>query len=76
MAFTWHATRTITVGRSANGDRVACRRPLSGSGTEAREATTEPAVLRMVALGVPAAQVARFVYADGTLGRPLSAFAG
>jgi len=61
---------------SANGDRVACRRPLSGSGTEAREATTEPAVLRMVALGVPAAQVARFGYADGTLGRPLSAFAG
>jgi hypothetical protein len=30
----------------------------------------------MVALGVPAAQVARFGYADGTLGRPLSAFAG
>ena len=66
----------MPVGRSANGDRVACRRPLSGSGTEAREATTEPAVLRMVALGVPAAQVARFGYADGTLGRPFSAFAG
>jgi hypothetical protein len=47
----------------------------TGLGTEAREAATERAVLRMVALGVPAAQAARFGYADGCLGRRLSAFA-
>jgi hypothetical protein len=47
----------------------------TGSGTEAREAATERAVWRMVALGVPAAQAARFGYAGGCLGRLLSAFA-
>ena len=57
---------------SPNGHRVAGRRPVSGSGTEAREAATERAVLRMVAL---AAQAARFRYADGWLRRLLSAFA-
>ncbi|HEY5182334.1 MAG TPA: hypothetical protein VIJ07_21595 [Dermatophilaceae bacterium] len=60
---------------STNGDRVACLRPVSGSGTEAREAAAERAVLRMVALGVSAAQAARFGYADGWLGRLPSAFA-
>jgi hypothetical protein len=60
---------------SPNGHRVAGRRPVSGSGTEAREAATERAVLRMVALGVLAAQAARFRYADGWLRRLLSGFA-
>ena len=60
---------------SPNGHRVAGRRPVSGSGTEAREAATERAVLRMVALGVLAAQVVRFRYADGWLRRLLSGFA-
>jgi hypothetical protein len=61
--------------RSPNGHRVAGRRPVSGSGTEAREAATERAVLRMVALGVLAAQAARFRCADGWLRRLLSGFA-
>jgi hypothetical protein len=61
---------------STNGHRVACRRPVSGSGTEAREAATERAVLRMVALGVLAAQTARFRYADGWLRRLPAATTG
>jgi hypothetical protein len=39
------------------------------------ETITERAVLHMVALGVPAAQAARFGYAGGWLGRPHSALA-
>src|ERR1035437_3991217 len=63
-----------SVAGSTNGHRVACRRTVSGLGTEAREAATERAVLRMVALGVLAAQAARFRYADGWLRRLLSGF--
>jgi hypothetical protein len=48
---------------------TACR-AVGGSGAEAREVATERAVLRMVALGVPAAQAARFGYAGGWPGRP------
>jgi hypothetical protein len=62
------------VAGSTNGHRVACRRTVSGLGTEAREAATERAALRMVALGVLAAQAARFRYADGWLRRLLSGF--
>ncbi len=40
-------------------------RAAGGSGAEAREVATERAVLRMVALSVPAAQAARFGYAGG-----------
>jgi len=52
------------------------RRPTCGSGTEAREAATERAALRMVALGVLAAQAARFRYADGWLRRLPAATTG
>jgi|ERR1035437_2160223 hypothetical protein len=63
---TWRCSPgRCAAGGSPNGHRVAGRRPVSGSGTEAREAATERAVLRMVALGVLAAQAARFRYADG-----------
>jgi hypothetical protein len=53
---------------------MVCR-AVGGSGTEERETATERSVLRMVALGVPAAQAARFGYAGGWLRRLLGAFA-
>jgi hypothetical protein len=72
----WRARSWKDPPRPPRADRVAeVITGGTGSGTEAREAATERAVLRMVALGVPAAQAARFGYCGGWLGRLLSAFA-
>lgn len=70
----WYQARVCSGEKSVDWGPLACRRMVSDSGTEAREVATERAVLRMVALGVPATQTARFRYAGGWLGRLLGAF--
>ena len=70
----WYQARICSGVKSVDWGPLACRLMVSDSGIEAREVATERAVLRMVALGVPAAQTARFGYAGGWPQRLLGAF--